>query len=312
MTQSTLKQLKATFMKSLNNIGSRLYGDNLVTDKAVRTFRSYIERVEVFVSKATIPQTFEMSAKDLDFFKKLLAVPSKYKEEGKIINFLSEYLDSKRYRFSVDELGNMYITKGIADYYPCVVAHLDTVHPIVDEMVINTDQRNLFATDLNGNKIGIGGDDKCGVFIALRLLEEFDNIKVAFFVMEEIGCIGSSNCSSVFFENVGYVIQFDAPEDYMVTHICNGVHLFDTNGTFFQKIEPIIIEHFGSKTCLFSHPYTDVFMLKSKFKFSCINLSCGYYGFHTKYEYVDPNVVELAFNLGKNMIQTLSTRQYLD
>ena len=51
------------------------------------------------------------------------------------------------------------------------------------------------------------------------------------------------------------------------------------------------------------HPYTDVYALKSKFDFSCINISIGYYQYHTKNEYV---VIEDVFNgidMGKKMIQ---------
>jgi acetylornithine deacetylase/succinyl-diaminopimelate desuccinylase-like protein len=53
------------------------------------------------------------------------------------------------------------------------------------------------------------------------------------------------------------------------------------------------------------HPYTDVYALRKKFDFSCINFSIGYYDYHTKYEYV---VIEDVFNgidMGKKMIEEL-------
>jgi acetylornithine deacetylase/succinyl-diaminopimelate desuccinylase-like protein len=53
------------------------------------------------------------------------------------------------------------------------------------------------------------------------------------------------------------------------------------------------------------HPYTDVYALRGKFDFSCINFSIGYYDYHTKNEYV---VVEDVFNgisMGKKMIEKL-------
>ena len=58
------------------------------------------------------------------------------------------------------------------------------------------------------------------------------------------------------------------------------------------------------------HPYTDVYALKSKFDFSCINISIGYYQYHTKNEYV---VIEDVFNgidMGKKMIQELGYKKY--
>ena len=53
------------------------------------------------------------------------------------------------------------------------------------------------------------------------------------------------------------------------------------------------------------HPYTDVYALRNKFDFSCINFSIGYYNYHTANEYV---VVEDVFNgikMGKEMIDLL-------
>jgi acetylornithine deacetylase/succinyl-diaminopimelate desuccinylase-like protein len=71
-----------------------------------------------------------------------------------------------------------------------------------------------------GNPTGIGGDDKCGVFACLSLLKELPNLKAAFFVAEETGCNGSLKANKNFFKNVGYGIQFDAPENWMITEEC--------------------------------------------------------------------------------------------
>jgi acetylornithine deacetylase/succinyl-diaminopimelate desuccinylase-like protein len=56
------------------------------------------------------------------------------------------------------------------------------------------------------------------------------------------------------------------------------------------------------------HPYTDVYALRGKFDFSCINFSIGYYDYHTKNEYV---VIEDVFNgieIGKKMIENLGNK----
>ncbi len=106
--------------------------------------------------------------------------------------------------YQIDEIGNIYVTKGeISDqeFYPCVVAHTDTVHPIdsinIREEELKDSKGNLSfslkAYNDEGNPTGIGGDDKCGVFACLQLLEEFDTIKVAFFV---------SCCSNTIFDCV--------------------------------------------------------------------------------------------------------------
>ncbi len=56
----------------------------------------------------------------------------------------------------------------------------------------------------------------------MELLKELPNLKVAFFVSEETGCHGSRKADKDFFKDVGYAIQFDAPENWMVTEICMG------------------------------------------------------------------------------------------
>jgi acetylornithine deacetylase/succinyl-diaminopimelate desuccinylase-like protein len=59
-----------------------------------------------------------------------------------------------------------------------------------------------------------------------------------------------------------------------------------------------------------THPYTDVWALRGKFEFSCINFSIGYYNYHTKNEYV---VIEDVFNgikIGREMIESLGYNFY--
>lgn len=251
-----------------------------------------------------------MAPEDLELLKEVLSVPTKYREEDHMIMYLFNYLEEKGYDTYIDGVGNVYAQKGHAEYMPCVVAHIDTVHNVDLTMRVEQNDNILFAVDETGKKIGIGGDDKNGVYIALRLLEEFDNIKVAFFISEEIGCIGSRASDDEFFANVGYTIQFDAPDDYMVTYFCDGTQLFDKDGKFYKIAEPIILKYFGESMQLFRHPYTDVSILKRKHDFSCINLSCGYYNMHTSDEYVKIDIIERSVNLGRELITALGEKLY--
>jgi acetylornithine deacetylase/succinyl-diaminopimelate desuccinylase-like protein len=104
---------------------------------------------------------------------------------------------------------------------------------------------------------------------------------------------------------VGYAIQFDAPESWMVTEYCWGVQLFNRDSDFFEKAGPLIEQYMGEKHELMKHPYTDVSQITARFNISTINFSVGYYDYHTKDEYV---VIEDVFNsieLGKELINTL-------
>lgn len=257
---------------------------------------------------------------DLEFLKQVLSVPTKSRQEGLMVEFLTNYLKEKNYDFYLDAMSNIYVTKKTSDdveYFPCVVSHTDTVHSldtinVVQEYLPNTQGEIKLALKAYNNMdepTGIGGDDKCGVFACLSLLEMVPNLKVAFFVSEEIGCVGSLQADKSFFENVGYAIQFDAPENWMVTQFCYGQTLFDDEGDFYQTCEPHLKE-FMPNFVLQSHPYTDVYSLRKRFDFSCINFSCGYYNYHTRNEYV---VVEDLYNsilLGQKLIESLGNSLY--
>lgn len=252
--------------------------------------------------------------------KEVLSVPTKTYRETMMINFLVNYLHEKKYDYYLDGMNNIYITKQTDDveFFPCVVAHTDTVHNIdtiniVEEQLPNEQgdiKLALKAYNDDNQPTGIGGDDKCGVFACLTLLDQLPNLKVALFVSEETGCHGSLNADDEFFENVGYVIEFDAPGNSMVTEYCWGVQLFDRDGEFFNVCDEVLTEGFNNRNDYQSHPYTDVMALKRKYNFSCINFAIGYYDYHTKHEYV---VVEDVFNgikTGKNMIEKLGNKLY--
>jgi di/tripeptidase len=262
-------------------------------------------------------------ARDLQLLKEVLSVPTYTYQEDLMVQFIVDWLKSNNIEHYVDEHLNVYAIKQTGELpedfmFPCVVAHTDTVHKldtinVREEMLPNSNgdlKLSLKAYNDNGLPTGIGGDDKCGVFACFELLKELPNLKAAFFVSEETGCHGSKMADPSFFTNVGYAIQFDAPENWMVTETCYGARLFDREGEFFEKCNKVITESMNEKREYMIHPYTDVYALKTKFDFSCINFSIGYYRYHTNQEYV---VVEDTFNgieMGKQMIELLGYKKY--
>jgi len=261
-------------------------------------------------------------ARDLQLLKEVLSVPTYTYQEDLMVQFIVDWLKSNNIEYYVDEHLNVYAIKQTGELpedfmFPCVVAHTDTVHKldtinVREEMLPNTKgelKLSLKAYNDSGNPTGIGGDDKCGVFACFELLKELPNLKAAFFVSEETGCHGSKMADPSFFTNVGYAIQFDAPENWMVTETCYGAKLFDRDSEFFEKCDKVITEGMSNRKYMI-HPYTDVYALKTKFDFSCINFSIGYYRYHTNQEYV---VVEDTFNgveMGKQMIESLGYQKY--
>jgi di/tripeptidase len=141
-------------------------------------------------------------------------------------------------------------------------------------------------------------------------LKELPNLKVAFFVSEETGCHGSRKADPEFFKNVGYAIQFDAPGNSIVSEYCMGVKLYETNGDFFNGVHKVLTERFEGRNRYYSHPYTDVYALRQKFDFSCINFSIGYYDYHSRNEYVVIEDVYNGIRAGKEIIDTLGYKKY--
>jgi tripeptide aminopeptidase len=257
---------------------------------------------------------------NISLLKEVLSVPSKTYKEDLMVEYLVNWLTENNIEHYVDEHKNVYATKQESSelpedfYFPCVIAHTDTVHDL-DTILVREEQLpnaqgeikdSLKAYNEKGVPTGIGGDDKCGVFACLTLLKELPYLKASFFVSEETGCHGSRKADETFFENVGYGIQFDAPENWMITEKCFGQVLFDRNSEFFEKVDKVLTEGMVNENMQYMvHPYTDVYALRSKFDFSCINFSIGYYDYHTRNEYV---VIEDVFNgikMGRKMIEEL-------
>ncbi len=259
--------------------------------------------------------------RDYNLLKTVLSVPTKTYQEDMMVEFLTNWLKENNFSFTTDNMKNIYVTKQTdkdIEYFPCVVSHIDTVHNIepinIKEETLVNEQRNyklaLKAYNDLGKPTGIGGDDKCGVYACLELLKELPNIKVAFFVSEETGCHGSRNSDKEFFKNVGYAIQFDAPGNTMVSEYCMGVQLFDRESEFFSSCDRILNESFKNAPRYQSHPYTDVYALKSLFDFSCINFAIGYYNYHTRSEYVVVEDVYNGISAGKKLIESLGYKKY--
>ena len=258
---------------------------------------------------------------DKRMLKEVLSIPSVYGKEQLIRDYIQKFAEDNNISYFIDLKGNIYLTKGSekmtqGEYYPCVVSHMDTVHKNHITLIENNERLNineledgiLTASDPHtGKQTGIGGDDKCGVFVCLSLFDHFDILKGAFFVEEEIGMLGSMHADKNFFTNVGYAIQFDAPSDNWITETCSGVKLFDKE--FKENITNVLNEGGYKK---FSYdPFTDVNQLAQKFDFNCLNLGCGYYEQHRDTEYVVIKEVENSLKMGKNLIDYLGINQYI-
>lgn len=174
----------------------------------------------------------------------------------------------------------IYVTKGEAESYPCVCAHIDEVHrERNNDFRVVTHEDYIFGYNVASHEqYGIGADDKNGIWVAMQCLLRYDVMKVALFVGEEVGCVGSGEAPMSFFDDCRFVLQCDRRGSSDFITKASGWELCDD--AFLSKID---IARYGYTTT--SGMMTDVMELKSRgLKVAACNISCGYYNPHTSTE----------------------------
>ena len=220
-----------------------------------------------------------------DLLYSILSIPSESGNQAAMQEFITAHCEEHGYAWRLDAVGNIYVTKGakLAGTFPCVVAHLDTVHAIKDGGIcpVEIDGKVTGINPLTMEQTGIGGDDKCGIYAALVCLASLPVCKAAFFVDEEIGCRGSSQADISFFRNARFVLQADrrGSTDF-VTDIGGPL----ASKAFAKAVLPFLRSH-GFSPC--SGMMTDVEALRDGgVGISVANMSAGYYNPHQACEFI--------------------------
>lgn len=238
----------------------------------------------------------------MELLKELYKTYSPSGNEKRMRKFISSWVKSNVPEATIkrDELGNLYITKGTCATYPCVCAHIDQVQKI------HSKDFNCYVADgiifgyskTNKRQEGLGADDKNGIWVALKCLERFDVIKCAFFVGEELGCVGSDKADMTFFENCRFVLQCDRRNgDDLITSIGGWTQLCST-----EFLADIDYAKFGYKEE--SGMMTDVEALKNHGLSVCaLNISCGYYSPHTDHEVTIFSELENCLHFVEHIIE---------
>jgi len=178
--------------------------------------------------------------------------------------------------------------KGTMPYL--LTAHMDTVHkePVKDFY----EYTNEKGEHIISSPQGIGGDDRCGIYMILEIIKEFKP-SILFCEDEEIGGVGSDKfCATEFINELAdlkFLIELDR---------ANGKDavFYDCDNKDFTKF---ITENTGYKETWGS--FSDISNLAPACRVAAVNLSCGYYNAHTLSEEV--NVEE--------MLNTIDTVKYL-
>ena len=213
-----------------------------------------------------------------------------------IINFARKFPSVS---VSTSDVGNVFLVYKKAKVYPLLVAHTDTVHPIiVPGIVVEQTPLSKVTIETYPFKIkrskgvwssltGIGGDDKCGIFILLSILRrlvEVDGPPCKFFfpVGEENGFIGTRSAlstSNSWFSDVGYMIE---PDRRGSSDIINGKGSWTSDS--FLSASRLLFKQFNFHVV--PGGITDITHLSTDLRISAFNVSCGYYNPHKEDEYI--------------------------
>jgi hypothetical protein len=170
------------------------------------------------------------------------------------------------------------------DFPVLLVAHLDTVHAHLPRKIIRDKVKNTLSSPN-----GIGGDDRCGVYMILDIVKTY-NCSVVFCEDEEIGGKGAEKF-------VEYMLDFRAKEitdfNYIIELDRKGdkdAVFYDCDNTDFEDF--ITKEYFKTSYGTFS----DISTIAPMFGVAAVNLSSGYYNAHTNAEYVVTTEMDTIIN----------------
>ena len=249
---------------------------------------------------------------DYKLYYKLLSFRSysNSKRQIEFRNWLKVYIEENipNTITKVDKYGNLYVTKGDAEIYNCVIAHLDINQSIIKESNVELHNVNGWIVGLDkstGKQCGVGHDDKAGVYFNLEMLKHFDNIKAFFPLDEEVGCVGTKHADKSFFENVGFMVQLDRRGYKDISTYSNGNELL-TEET--QKLLSKTLSTFGfafTTTIL-----TDVGELVGDYGIQGTNISCGYYDEHSDQERLNVSQFQNSIAFARSVLEVMDGKKH--
>lgn len=157
-----------------------------------------------------------------------------------------------------------------------LLAHLDTVHDLLPSLIMyDTEKDTISCAE------GIGGDDRCGVYMIFEIIKKY-NCSVLFCEDEEQGGVGARKFIKTDLAKeleFNYAIEFDRRgKNDAVFYDCDNDNFTDFITKDFYK------KAYGS--------FSDISVVAPFLKCAAVNLSCGYYNAHTPQEYVVLNEME--------------------
>ena len=156
-----------------------------------------------------------------------------------------------------------------------LVAHMDTVHrQPVEQVCYSADGAVAMSPQ------GIGGDDRCGVWMILQILRT-TKCHVLFCEDEEVGCVGAKKFTSGSLRpQVNYIVELDRRGS-------NDAVFYRCDNPEFEGF----VTSFGFETA--SGSCSDISYIAPYLETAAVNISCGYYCEHQRHEYICLEEMEL-------------------
>lgn len=221
-----------------------------------------------------------------------------------LIIYLQDYLKKLKFDTYIDLYGNLIAERGKGNK-PLIIAHVDINQ---DNEYIPTLVRinDYLIGFFEGMQMGVGHDDKVGIYFALKFAAETNvPLCIIFTKDEEVGCIGTLNLNYDF-SNINLAVQLDRRGNSDISEYTNGVEVVSTE---FKKLcKPYLKDHNFKFTRTI---YTDVGELKSSHKvdFCCVNISCGYYNEHTNNEYLKITEFNNSYIFASKLLTNLGNKK---
>lgn len=199
---------------------------------------------------------------------------------------LKEYLDIVLRDMRYDVVNRKGFLYAEGEIPVLLVAHLDTVHREKAEIIcFSEDNRYMMSPQ------GIGGDDRCGVYMILQIIRQA-KCHVLFCEDEEIGGRGARDFAAI--KNVpavNYIIELDRRGN-------NDAVFYDCDNPEFTDF----VLDFGFKEKIGS--FSDISVIAPHLKTAAVNISAGYYNEHSQHEYIDMLAVENNIRRILRMVMT--------
>jgi tripeptide aminopeptidase len=234
---------------------------------------------------------------DKKLIEALFQIHSVSGQEEDMINFITNFLDHRGVKYEVDSLGN--ISGFNHQRAPLLCAHTDTVQGSHDADLVKLIK--LRDNIISGYGV-VGGDDKCGIYIILKLLEDKEKINFLLPVMEEVGARGSSSFvlkNKNLFKSIPYCLVLDRRGRNDIISDKNDYCKKD-----FSFVLDSIGKEFGYRSN--SGSFSDADVLSEVV--ACANLSVGYYNPHSKFEYVNTKDLESAMDFTHAIVKNVQDK----